>query len=670
MSARAAVEEGARLWTPSPERVSAANVTRFIAWLHSNRQVSVAGYDELWRWSVHDLEGFWRSIWDYFQIESSTAAHSVVDRRDMSGARWFEGSRVNYAEHVLRHESRAESNEAAFLHVSELRPFAALTWHELAARVRKLATWLRGAGIGPGDVVVSYMPNVPETAIAMLASTAIGAIWSAASPDFGASAVIDRFAQLGPKVLFAADGYRFGGRDVDRRAEVAGIVAELPTLRQVIWLAYLDQGGASPGPGSVTRWEDTLQGPEVSRDVFAFERVDSTHPLWVLFSSGTTGLPKGIVHSHVGMLAEHLKVMHLHMDLRPGHVMFFHTTTGWMMWNLVVASLLTGATAVFYDGSPMHPDPAQLWRLAESAGVTHMGASPTFVQMMEKAGVRPRDQFQLNRLEMLTVSGSPCSPETFGWAYEHVKTDLWVASQSGGTELCSGFVGASPTLPVHAGEIQTRMLGMDVEAWNESGEPVLDGVGELVVKSPFPSMPLRFVNDAGNRRYHEAYFARFPGVWCHGDFLKINSRGGCYVYGRSDSTLNRHGVRIGTAEIYRVVERIEGIADSLVVCCEWPDGSFFMPLFVRLKADHELDATLLRQINDRLRTEASPRHVPDRIESVPSVPYTLSGKKMEVPVRRILMGTAPAEAASRDAMSNPESLDFFSAYAKRFHRRG
>lgn len=660
----AAVQEGELLWTPRPESVAASNLQRYLDWLARHRGKELSGYDELWRWSVADLEGFWASIWERFGVQSSTPYARVLSGREMPGARWFERSEVNYAEHLLRHEARAAPDEIVFLHTSERRPLAGMTWHELGRQVRIVATQLRALGIVPGDRIVSYMPNVPETAVAMIAATAVGAVWSSAAPEFGVRTVIDRFAQIAPKLLFAADGYRFGARDFTRTVEVEQIVAALPSLQHVVWLPYLDAAVVMPSDPRFVSWTGLFEHPEVPREDFKFTRVGCEHALWVVFSSGTTGSPKPIVHSHVGMLLEHLKLIHLHMNLRPGTRLFFHTTTGWMMWNVVVAALHAGATAVLYDGSPVHSGPEFLWELAAQAGVTHFGASPTFVQLMQKAGLRPGERYDLSKLEMITVSGSPCTPETFAWVYRSVKSDVWVASQSGGTELCSGFVGASPTLPVYAGEIQARMLGMDVHAWNDEGEELIDRVGELVVTSPFPSMPVYFWNDTDGRRYRESYFDRFPGVWRHGDFIKINARGGCYVYGRSDSTLNRHGVRIGTAEIYRSVEQVEGVGDSLIVCCERPDGSFFMPLFVKLQEGLELDDALRQRINSRLRQDCSPRHVPDRIDRVDAIPYTLTGKKMEIPVRRILTGSPPECVASRDAMMNPEALDFFVRYAK------
>lgn len=657
--------EGALLWTPKPEFAERSQLVAFRRWLQRERGLAFADYESLRQWSVTEIEAFWAAIWDYFEVESDQPYTAVLSSRAMPGARWFEGSRVNYAEHLLRHEASAAADAVVFHHCTETRSLATMHWRELGRQVRIVATQLRALGLKPGDRVVSYLPNVPETAVAMLATTAIGAVWASAAPEFGTRTVIERFAQIEPTLLFAADGYRFGGKDFSRTAEVASIAAALPTLRHVVWLPHLDPEATPPPLEGLMPWSDLLAHADVPREAFRYERVAHDHPLWVVFSSGTTGLPKAIVHSHVGVLVEHLKVLHFHLGLGPRSVMFFYTTTGWMMWNLLIAALLTGSAVVLYDGNPAHPGLDFLWRLAADAGVTSFGASPTFVQMMEKAGLKPGEAFDLSALESVIVAGAPSTPETFAWFYRCVKPDLWVTSQSGGTELCSGFVGAVPTQPVHAGEIQTRLLGMDVHSWRDDGTPAaVDEVGELVLTQPFPSMPLRFWNDAGDKRYRESYFEVFPGVWRHGDFIKINARGGCYIYGRSDSTLNRHGVRIGTAEIYRAVEQLPEIADSLIVCCELPGGRFFMPLFVKLKPGHALDEALVQRIAAKLREDCSPRHVPDRVYAVEAIPYTLTGKKMEVPVRKLLMGMPLEKAASRDAMMNPAAIDWFLDFAQ------
>ncbi len=657
------VSEGQLLWTPSAEFADNSNVAVYTKWLNETRGKNFENYEQLRQWSVTDIEEFWASIWDYYKVSSSTPYDRVLDRRAMPGAKWFEGSQVNYAEHLLRYEVE-DGDAVAFHHLSETRPLKTMSRRELARQVRIVATQLRKMGVTSGDRVVSYMPNVPETAVAMMAATALGAIWSSAAPEFGVKTVTERFAQIEPKVLFAVDGYRFGGKDFSREAEVRSIVGGLPTLEHIIWFPYLKEGEPAPDLPNLMTWPELIDRPDVPREDFEFVRVPYDHPIWVLFSSGTTGLPKAIVHSHVGVLLEHLKLMHLHLGLRQGSTMFFYTTTGWMMWNLMMAALMTGSSSVLYDGNPAHPDLDLLWKLASDTGTTMFGASPTYVQIMEKAGLEPGRKFDLSRLECVMAAGAPSTPETFDWFYRNVKEDLWVTSQSGGTEICSGFVGAVPTLPVHAGEIQTRMLGMDVHAWSDEGKEVVDEVGELVVTSPFPSMPIYFWNDEDGKRYHESYFDTFRGVWRHGDFIKVNERGGCYIYGRSDSTLNRFGVRIGTAEIYRAVEQEPEVADSLIVCCELPGGNFFMPLFLRIKPDFALTDELVGRIGKRLRQDCSPRHVPDKIYVVDQIPYTLTGKKMEVPVRKILMGTPIEKAVSRDAMQNPQAIDYFIEFAE------
>lgn len=660
------VNEGELLWTPGEAFSRDSGLARYMDWVAADLGLKFDDYDALCRWSTDDPDAFWSSLWRWFDVQYDGSASRVTDGAPMPHTRWFPDARVNYAEHVLRHAKHASAESPAFYHASETQPVQTLSLPDLEAQVRQFATRLREFGVKPGDRIVAYLPNVPECAVAMLATTAIGAVWSSAAIDFGVRTVVDRFQQIEPTVVIAADGYSFGGKIFDRKSEVCQIVRALPSLRAVVWLPNVANevpADASSLPCPVYDWNALLEKDGVSPEAFRFERVGADHPLWIVFSSGTTGLPKAIVHSHAGMLIEHLKLMHLHVNLRSGDVMFFYSTTGWMMWNLLVAALMTGAAAVLYDGSPMHGGPECLWRLAADAGATCFGGSPTFVQMMEKAGIEPGRQFDLSRLKSVLLSGAPSTPETFAWFYRCVKSDLWVTSQSGGTELCSGLVGASPLLPVRAGEIQARMLGIAVDVWNEAGESVVDEVGELVVTKPAPSMPIFFWNDEGGARYRESYFEHFPGVWRHGDFMRLTQHGGCYIYGRADATLNRYGVRIGSAEIYRVVEEIEAVADSLVVCCELPGGRFFMPLFLRLRDGVTLDDAVRAHITDRLRTLCSPRHVPDVMVPMEQIPYTLTGKKMEVPVRKILMGHPVEQAASRDAMSNPAALDAYVAFA-------
>ncbi len=657
------VTEGQLLWRPSAEAVERTNLKAFMRWLEATRGLRLETYDDVHGWSVSDAEAFWSAVWDYFGVLSDTPYVRAVGEGAMPGVKWFEGARVNYAEHVLRHET-IDPAATVLHHASEIRPFARTSWAALGGQVRALATALRARGVGPGDRVVSYMPNIPETVVAMLATTAIGAIWSSAAPEFGVRTVVDRFAQIAPKAVFATDGYRFGGKDFDRRAEIGQIVAGLPSLEQVVWLDYLGTGAPPAFEGvAVEPWDALLATPAPDRDAFRFERVDCEHPLWILYSSGTTGLPKAIAHSHVGILVEQLKAGVLQGDMNPATVMFFYSTTGWMMWNALMTAPLAGGAAVLYDGSPAHPGLDTLWRLAAETKATAFGASPTYVELMRKHGVRPGEAFDLSALQAIILSGSPATPETFAWFYEHVKPDLWVTSQSGGTEFCSGLVMGVPTAPVYAGEIQGRALGADVRVFNDAGEERLDEVGELVVLQPMPSMPIRFWGDDDFARYREAYFDVFPGVWRHGDFMTINQRGGCYIYGRSDSTLNRFGVRIGTAEIYRALETVPEVQDSLAVCIEEPGGGFFMPLFVQVRDGGRLDAALIAQINGQLRIQCSPRHVPDVIIAAPSIPYTLTGKRMEVPVRKLLMGWPPERAFNRGSMQDGAVMDWYLDFA-------
>jgi acetoacetyl-CoA synthetase len=652
------VREGDILWTPDSDRVAAANVTLFNRWLAQHRGLDFPDYAAMWRWSVTDLPGFWGALWDYFQIESTAPYTRVLGRRSMPGAEWFEGARINYAQHVLRRE---RAGGTAILHMSELKPLSTMDWAILAAQVRILATRLRSLGVEPGDRVVAWMPNLPETMIAMLATTAIGATWACCSPDFGARGALDRLAQLSPKVLFCVDGYRYGGKDFDRREELKHIAGALPGVQHVIFLQYLDR--RSGPPASALSWHELMTHPPVPAADFRFEQVPFDHPLWILFSSGTTGLPKPIVHGHGGILLETCKNAAFHFDLHAGDRLLFFTTTGWMLWNFVVGSTLVGAVPVLYDGHPTHPEPGVLWRLAQDAGVTMFGASPSYVDQLARAGVVPAERYDLSKLSSVSLAGSPVTPECMAWFYRNVKRDLWVSNGSGGTDCCTGFVGGVPTLPVRAGEIQATSLGVSVKAFNERGESVVNEVGELVITEPMPSMPLRFWGDEGDRRYREAYFEEFPGVWRHGDFFRINERGASFVLGRSDATLNRYGIRIGTAEVYRALALLEAIQDSLIVNIDLPDGGFFMPLFVELAPGVVLDEGLQAEIRNRLRREYTPRHVPDRIYQVPAIPRTLTGKKMEVPVRRILMGVAADKAANRAAMADPRALDFFVEFA-------
>jgi acetoacetyl-CoA synthetase len=654
------IHESELLWTPGSDWIADANITKLTRWLEERRGLSFPDYESLWRWSVTETEAFWGALWDFFDIKSSAPYERVLASSQMPGAKWFPGARLNYAEHVLRRERPGVD---ALLFVSEDAGPIGVKWEDFAGQVRVLATRLRALGVKPGDRVAAYAPNIPQAMIAMLATTAVGAIWASCSPDFGSRGVLDRLAQLRPKILFCVGGYRYGGKKFDRRDELRGIVAGLNSLELVVEIPHV----ASPVPldiGVETHaWASLIDHPPVSATEFAFEQVPFDHPLWILFSSGTTGLPKPIVHGHGGILIEVLKTLSFHMDIHAGERAFFHTTTGWMMWNVVASMLATGACPVLYDGNPAYPEVDTLWRMADHCEVSFFGASPSYVDIMRKAGVVPKERYSLSKLRAIMPAGSPVSAECAAWFYSDVKAHLWVATGSGGTDVCSGLVGGVPTLPVYAGEIQARQLGVAAEAFDENGVSVINEVGELVITKPLPSMPVFFWGDETGQRYRDAYFDMFPGVWRHGDLLRINDRGGCFVLGRSDATLNRHGIRIGTAEIYRTLDSLEAIADSLIVNLDLPGGHFYMPLFVKLKPGFELDEVLRRRIADTLRRAYSPRHIPDRIIAIAEIPYTLTGKKMEVPVRRILMGALPDAVLNRNAMANPKTLDAFVAYA-------
>jgi acetoacetyl-CoA synthetase len=646
--------EGNLLWEPPAELKENAVITRYMRWLEENRGLSFEDYNELWGWSVEDVEGFWSSLWEFLDVKASKPYERVLAKREMPGAEWFPGAELNYAEHAFRN---ARDDEPALVHSSELRPLGETSWAELRAKTAALAAALREMGVERGDRVVAYLPNVPESVVAFLATASIGAVWSSGSPDFGAGSIVDRFKQIEPKVLITADGYRYGGKDYDRTEVVARLQAEIPSLQRTVVLPYLNDEPDLSGLEDAVLWDEVLGGHEGAE--LSFEQVPFDHPLWVLYSSGTTGLPKAIVHSQGGILLEHLKKVYLHIDLSPGDRFFWFTTTGWMMWNLLVSGLLSGATAILYDGNPGHPDMNALWELAEETGMTHFGTSASYLTSCMNAGIEPGRDFDLGRLKGVGSTGSPLSPEGFGWVYEHVKEDVWLYSTSGGTDLCTAFVGGVPLLPVHAGELQARSLGMKVEAFNEKGEPVIDEVGELIITEPAPSMPIYLWNDPDGERYQESYFDVYPGVWRHGDWIKVKSSGSCVIYGRSDSTINRGGVRMGTSEIYSAVESVEEVTDSLVVDIHRQSGEAFMPLFVVLDEGADLDDELKKKIRGSIRERTSPRHVPNEIFAVPDIPRTLNGKKLEVPVKKILSGTAPEDAASRDSLSNPESLDHF-----------
>ena len=654
------VTAGELLWVPTTERVAGANITAYLAWLKQTRGLDLAGYPELWQWSVTETGPFWQSIWDYHDVIAVGQPTAVFgERAAMPGAQWFPGATLNYAENVMARET---PGEIALYYHSETTPVTPLRWDDLAGQVRILATRLRKLGVQPGDRVASTLPNIPEAVIAMLAATSIGAIWTSVSPDFGWRGVLDRFRQLQPTVLICTGGYTYNGRAYDRSAELSQIIKNLTCLKHVIYLPF----GDVPAPaGNAETWHELLDHEPVSREQFRYHHGPFHLPLWILFSSGTTGLPKAITHSHGGILLEQLKLQHLNMNLSPGDVLFFYTTTGWMMWNFLVSSLVLGVRPLLYDGNPGYPEPDALWRMAAQARVTLFGGSPAYADMLAKRGVVPKDRYDLSALECVMLAGSPVSPEVYAWFLRNVKRDLWLHVGSGGTDVCAGFTGGSPTLPVYAGEHQHRNLGVAAYAFNQAGEPVVDEVGEMVITKPMPSMPVRFWGDDSTMSgYKATYFDQWPGIWRQGDFFRVTERGGAFVLGRSDATLNRFGVRIGTAEIYNVLESIPEVDDAIVVNLDLPGGRFFMPMFVKLADGVTLDERITIEITTKLRQQYTPRHVPDKIIQVPAMPTTITGKKLEVPVRRLLMGVPLTQAANTSAMADPSALDAFVDYAR------
>lgn len=624
----------------------------FMKWLGKRGQ-EFGDYSELWDWSVEDLEGFWGSVWKYFDV--ADADYPVLGERTMPGARWFEGSEVNFAKRVFDREK----DGIALVSKTERRAEKTVTWQELEKRTGSLAARLREMGVVVGDRVAAYLPNTPEAVVAFLACASVGAIWSCCSPDFGAPAVVDRFRQIEPKVLIAADGYSYGGKWFDRTEEVGSIVKSLPTLERTIGVK---ERAGGKGVEGAEPWEDMVAGKEA----LEYESLPFDHPLWILYSSGTTGLPKPIVHGHGGILLEMLKGLSFHNDIRPKDRFFWFTTTGWMMWNHLMGGLLHGATLVLYSGSPSFPDLDALWGLADRTETTFMGASAAYFSACMKAGLKPGSSHPLKKLRGIGSTGSPLSSESFEWVYSAVKGDVWLASVSGGTDVCAPFVGGCPILPVHSGEIQCRCLGAKVESYDEDGRPVLGQVGELVLTEPLPSMPLYLWGDADGSRYRESYFSAFPGVWRHGDWIEITKRGTCIIYGRSDATIKRMGVRIGTSEIYRAVESLPEVADSMAIDLgggEEEEGK--MILFVVPAPGRTVDAGLVSKIGAKIRSDLSPRYVPDEVIQVPSVPKTLNGKKLEVPIKKIMMGGDPSSALNRDSVADPGSVDFFAELARK-----
>ncbi len=669
---------GALLWEPDQATVRQARITRFMSWLADRGGPEFGRYDDLWRWSVTQPAQFWTAIWDHFDVlgEWDHDPASVIAGAVMPDVHWFGGATLNYARNALR-TAWTDPGRTAIVFDSERSRAGALTYAQLAAEVARVARGLSSLGVRRGDRVAALLPNVPEAVIGLLATASLGGIWSSCSPDFGASSVMDRFAQIEPTVLIACDGYVYAGREYSRAATLDEVTSALPGLSAVVLVQVLPGLGGTIPPSpplllggnrspqtpsarpGVTRWEDL--GAE-HENVPEFEEVPFEHPLWVVYSSGTTGLPKPIMHGHGGVVLEHLKALSLHQDLRPGDVFCWYTTTGWVMWNYLVGALLAGVTIVLYDGSPSYPETGRLWRLAAEHGVTYLGAGAQYLVACAKAGLRPGEEMDLSALRGIGSTGSPLPPETFGWVYRCVKPDVLLGSFSGGTDMASGVVGSCPLLPVRAGVISGRWLGAAVAAYDEAGQPVTGEVGELVITEPMPSMPVGFWNDPGGARYRESYFDTYPGVWRHGDWIELRPDGGCVIYGRSDATLNRGGVRMGTSEFYRVVEACPEVGDSLVVDTGRLGAEGRLLLFVVPAPGCELDDDLKNKLRAALRAQLSPRHAPDEIHQVPGIPRTLSGKKLEVPVRKILLGADPEQAADPNALADPGVLGYFSRF--------
>jgi acetoacetyl-CoA synthetase len=635
--------EPTTLWEPSPERIAASRLTAYMRWLRENRGLEFESYDELWRWSVTDLEEFWKSIADYFGVRWGDSPQQVLGDRRMPGAEWFRGGTLNWAEHALQGDLEA----TAIVYRSETGERVEWSYRELRDQVARIRAGLIRLGVGRGDRVAAFLANTPEAVAALLACASLGAVWSSCPPEFGVPAVLDRFRQIEPRVLLAHSDYFHNGRLFDRSSAVDEIRSGLTGLEATVVLERF--GNAVSG---ALAWEAFTS----DSTALEFESVPFSHPLWILYSSGTTGLPKAIVQGHGGILFEHLKQLALHCDLGPRDRFFWYSTTGWMMWNYLVSGLLLGATVVLYEGGPAHPDLSALFRLAEEEGITYFGTSAPFLIECRKAGLQPGRELGLGALRALGSTGAPLPEEGFEWVYQAVKADLALGSISGGSDVCTAFVGSCPLLPVRSGELQCKGLGTAAHAFNEDGKPVLDELGELVITEPMPSMPLFFWGDPDGKRYRESYFETYPGVWRHGDWIRFDAAGRSVIYGRSDSTLNRGGVRMGTSDFYRVVDTLPEVADSLVIETGTLGNPGKLWLFVVLAAGQELDESLVRRIRTALRGALSPRHVPDEIRAVPAVPKTLSGKKLEVPIRKILTGVPQEKALQQGTLANPESL--------------